>query len=326
MDRRCIIMAVLLPFVFAAHATDGPPRYLTLTYTCYLTDLPGTAKQVDWWIPVPESNERQTVEIVKADLYEGELNIEPKYGNQMYYRHINLDRVKPTDTITITLSYKLRLDEKSVLEAGLLARLPKVNGGRKMKVYLMDNKLIPLQGPVTKLKEQLNLPAEPIPAARQIYDYLINTMVYNYQAPGAGRGDVLWACKNHTGDCSDYNSIFIGVCRSDGIPADHVFGLPLRTKQGKGETRDWHCWARFWVNGPGWITIDASEASKHPELRDYNFGSLSNTYLTLTHGRDVILQPAQKGGALNIFADPYVEVDGIQFEQVKWIASFEEVN
>lgn len=308
---------------------DHPPtapgsRYLTLTYTCYITHLPPGARQLDWWVPVPVTNDRQTVEIVQADLQSGTLTTESKYGNRMYYRHMNLLAGKATDTFRITMSYKIRVDEKSVPEAGQLAPLPKLPGGSSMEVYLKGNQLIPLEGPVTRLKDQLQLPDLPIPAARQIYDYLINTMVYNYQAPGAGKGDVLWACNSHTGDCSDYHSIFIGVCRASGIPADHVFGLPLKTNEGKGEARDWHCWARFWVSGPGWITIDASEASKHPELRSYNFGTLSTTYLTLSHGRDVILAPAQKDAPLNIFADPYAEVDGNRFEQVKWVASFEE--
>jgi hypothetical protein len=136
----------------------------------------------------------------------------------------------------------------------------------------------------------------------------------------------VWACSSRTGDCSDYHSVFIGICRSAGIPADHVFGLPLKVKQGKGEVKDWHCWARFWVAGPGWITIDASEASKHPELRDYNFGTLSNNYLTLSHGRDVALEPVQHGPPLNIFADPYVEVDGVDFKNVKWMGVFQENN
>jgi transglutaminase-like putative cysteine protease len=119
-------------------------------------------------------------------------------------------------------------------------------------------------------------------------------------------------------------AIFIGVCRSAGIPADHVFGIPLPATDSKGETAHWHCWARFWADGPGWITIDASEASKHPGLRDYNFGTLSNLYLTLSHGRDVILNPAQQGPPLNIFAEPYVEVDGSAFPEVKWVVGFQE--
>jgi hypothetical protein len=193
-----------------------------------------------------------------------------------------------------------------------------------MGVYLNAARLIPLDGPIADLRQKLVLSAEPIRAARQIYDYLVTNMVYNYQAPGAGHGDAVWACNSRTGDCSDYHSVFIGVCRSAGIPADHVFGIPLRANGGKGAATDWHCWGRFWANGPGWITIDASEASKHPELRDYNFGTLSNVYLTLSHGRDVILEPAQRGLPLNIFADPYVEVDGIAYGGVKWVVDFQE--
>jgi hypothetical protein len=44
----------------------------------------------------------------------------------------------------------------------------------------------------------------------------------------------------------------------------------------------------------------------------------------LSHGRDVILSPEQKGPPLNIFADPYVEIDGVKFEGAKWIGTFEE--
>jgi hypothetical protein len=33
----------------------------------------------------------------------------------------------------------------------------------------------------------------------------------------------------------------------------------------------------------------------------------------MSHGRDVVLEPAQKGPALNIFIEPYVEIDGKPF-------------
>lgn len=304
----------------------GSTRRVTLTYTCHVFGVPKDTKTLDCWIPVPSSDDRQSIEIVKEDESNGRITTEGKYGNRMYYQHIDLTKKQISDTATISISYNAVLSEKSVPEAKTLAALPKTNPGEDMKVYLSSNSLIPLQGPVTELNRQLNLSSAPIPAARQIYDYLIGNMVYNYKAPGAGRGDVLWACNSHTGDCSDYHSIFIGVCRSAGIPADHVFGLPLRVRQGKAEVSDWHCWARFWVSGPGWITIDASEAAKHPELRDYNFGTLSNIFLSLSHGRDVILEPAQKGQPLNIFASPYVEADGKNFQNVQWSAVYQEEN
>lgn len=318
--RIAQITSFLLVFHFSTAAQDT--RSLNVTYTCYLTNLPATKKPANCWIPVPVSNERQIVDIVQADLAAGKITTEKKYGNSMYYRSLNLSSIKTADTIFITLKYKVRLSEKAIAEAAALSPLPKTAAMPAMEIYLSENRLIPLKGAVTDLTNQLNLPAEPIPAARKLYDYLIDTMVYNYKAPGAGRGDVIWACTNKTGDCSDYNAIFIGVSRASGIPADHVFGIPL--KKGKNETRDWHCWARFWVKGPGWITIDASEAAKHPELLNYNFGTLSNTYLTLTHGRDVMLEPAQKSGPLNIFADPYLEIDGKKFDDIKWVVNYEE--
>ncbi|WP_152269306.1 transglutaminase-like domain-containing protein [Agriterribacter humi] len=309
----------------SGYAGTIQPRTLTFTYTCHITNIPSGARQLNCWIPVPSSDERQTVELLPV-LDSGKITTEHKYGNRMYYRQIAFDRVNVKDSLTITLSYKIKLNEKSVPEAKALASLPKAGNSDWMKVYLTSNRLIPLDGPIEALNQQLQLENEPIRAARQIYDYLIDNMVYNYKAPGAGIGDVRWACNSKTGDCSDYHSIFIALCRSRGIPADHVFGLPLRAAQGKGKAKDWHCWARFYVEGPGWITIDASEADKHPELRDYLFGTLSDLYLTISHGRDVVLEPAQQGPALNIFADPYVEIDGKPYTGVKWEGAFEALN
>jgi Transglutaminase-like superfamily len=322
--RVCITTIALFFGAWQTYGQSSASRNLILTYTCYLTNLPPKAKQADCWIPVPISNDRQTVEILAVDLINGRINSESKYGNQIYFRHFILDPKNIADTLTIMLRYKVTLNEKSVSEAKQLSLLPGDHMSADMQIYLGPNNLIPLQGPTAVLHQQLKLPAEPIPAARKIYDYLIDSMVYNYQAPGAGHGDAVWACSRRTGDCTDYHSVFIGICRSAGIPADHVFGLPLKIKQGKGEVNDWHCWARFWVEGPGWITIDASEAAKHPELRDYNFGTLSNTYITLSHGRDVVLEPVQQGPALNIFAAPYVEVDGNDFKNIKWTGVFQE--
>lgn len=326
--RSYKLYLILLSASFIArsgYADTTQPRTLTLIYTCHITNIPSAAKQLNCWIPVPSSDERQTVALLSGPA-SGKITTERKYGNQIYYSQIMMDKVNAKDSVTITLRYKIKLREKSVPEARALTNLPKADVGGKMKVYLTGNRLIPLDGPVETIRQQLQLEKEPIKAARQIYDYLIDNMIYNYKAPGAGIGDVLWACNSKTGDCSDYHSVFIALCRSEGIPADHVFGLPLSAAQGKGKVKDWHCWARFYVQGPGWITIDASEADKHPELRDYLFGTLSNKYLTVSHGRDVILEPAQQGPALNIFADPYVEIDGKPFTNVKWEGTFETLN
>src|SRR5262249_23738648 len=108
----------------------------------------------------------------------------------------------------------------------------------KFAAYLGESRLIPIRGPITDLARRIPLPeGEPLRAARKVYDYLVDTMVYNYLAPGAGKGDAVWACNSKTGDCSDFNSIFIGVCRWRGIPADHVFGPPIPSEGPEGDSQ-----------------------------------------------------------------------------------------
>ena len=58
------------------------------------------------------------------------------------------------------------------------------------------------------------------------------------------------------------------------------------------------------------MPVDISEADKHPELKQYYFGNLTEDRVSFTKGRDLILEPKQDGDPLNYFVYPYVEVDG----------------
>src|SRR5262249_52766198 len=115
-----------------------------------------------------------------------------------------------------------------------------------------------------------------------------------------------------------FHSVFIGVCRWRGIPADHVFGLTIPSQAAEGEVRHFHCWAQFWVAGVGWIPIDASRANKFKSEREYYFGTLGSTWLTLAHGRDIVLDPPQRGASINMFETPYAEIDGQAIRDVHW--------
>jgi len=72
----------------------------------------------------------------------------------------------------------------------------------------------------------------------------------------------------------------------------------------------YHCWAYFFVEGKGWVPVDISEADKHPEMKGYYFGNLTESRIMFTTGRDIDLVPKQAGAPLNYFVYPYVEVKG----------------
>jgi transglutaminase-like putative cysteine protease len=310
-------------------------RKVQLKYTCEIDRVPAGAKIIDLWIPMPSDNERQTVRLLNPnELRQGRINVERKFGNRLYYRRFEgpfgpVGREEEATSnrapIKVELVYDIDVHEQRVEAAKKLVSTRQVTPGPELAAYLGDTKMIPIKGRISRLAEEIQLgDGEPLRAGRKIYDHLIDTMTYNYKAPGAGTGNAVWACDSKTGDCTDFHSVFIGVCRWRGIPADHVFGMPLPPDKAEGEVRHCHCWARFWVASIGWIPIDASRASKFPSEREYYFGTLGSSWVTLTHGRDIVLEPPQKSAPINMFESPFAEIDGQLSKDVHWSASYKE--
>ena len=326
--NRLHALGWLLTLVFGQLACAAPvelpkARKLHLTFTCQVDKLPPDARTVDLWIPVPPTNERQSIKLLnEKELSAGRFTKDKTFGNQLYYRRF--DATDRTTPIRVELVYDVDVREKTVDAAKqLIATSDKVPAG-EFGPYLREAAMIPIKGRITELARTIKLPGgEPLRAGRAIYDHLVDTMVYNYLAPGAGKGNAVWACDSKTGDCTDFHSVFIGVCRWRGIPADHVFGLPLPPEKPEGDAKHCHCWAQFWVADVGWIPIDASRANKYPKDREYYFGTLGSTWVTLAHGRDVILEPPQQGPPLNMLHGPVAEVDGKPFD-VHFVAHYKD--
>jgi transglutaminase-like putative cysteine protease len=319
-------MALGLEAIVAAAARVS--RNVELRYTVTLDAIPSGARAVDLWLPIAQDCDGQKVSRVTIRYPEGgRIGVEPRYGNKIWHKRFEAPYTNQLydGTLGAEIVFEMRRTEIVVPEAKTLALLPQL--APNVKTYLEENRLIPIgTNPLKSIARHLRLERDPpIRAARKIYDWLIAEFTYNYKAPGAGRGDVRWACDAKTGDCSDYHSMFIALCRGQGIQADHEFGFPIRTQDREGKIASYHCWARFYVAGVGWIPIDASEADKHPELREYNFGSLTADLMKFTHGRDITLVPPQAGPPLNCFVEPYVEVDGKPNEGVRLMVHFKDL-
>jgi hypothetical protein len=106
------------------------------------------------------------------------------------------------------------------------------------------------------------------------------------------------------------------MARAAGIPARFVMGFPLPVGEDEGEVSGYHCWAEFHDERLGWVPIDASEAWKRPERREFFFGGLDANRMEFTIGRDIPLIPGSKAGGavLNYSIYPHVVVNGAVFE------------
>lgn len=63
--------------------------------------------------------------------------------------------------------------------------------------------------------------------AKAIYTWVANTMQRDNSILGCGTGDVRAILESGklVGKCTDINSVFVGLCRSVGIPAREIFGI-----------------------------------------------------------------------------------------------------
>ena len=177
--------------------------------------------------------------------------------------------------------------------------------------YSIRDRRVPLDGTIAELSaQQTRGLQDPVEKGRAIYNYVIATMRYDKSGTGWGNGDAIWACTAKRGNCTDFHSLFIGMMRAAGIPARFEIGFPLPSDQHAGTIPGYHCWAQFYVKKYGWIPVDASEAWKHPEKKDYFFGAHDDDRVQFTVGRDIRLNPPQQGAPLNYFIYPYAEIDG----------------
>jgi len=219
-------------------------------------------------------------------------------------------KIKITEPSEVRVSFQVtRHEDRVMLDTHKATTQPELSP--ELRRFLQPDRRVRLDGVIADLSAQETKGLEdPLAKARAIYNYVIATMRYDKSGTGWGNGDAIWACTAKRGNCTDFHSLFIGMMRAAGIPARFEIGFPLPSDQHDGAVPGYHCWAEFYVQPYGWVPVDASEAWKHPDKKDYFFGALDDNRLQVTVGRDIRLNPPQQGDPLNYFVYPYAELDG----------------
>ena len=290
-------------------------REVDFTYHTEITGISPKAHRVEAWIPIPREDRFQQVSGLTFDSpAHVEVVDQPNGGNRV--AHLSAE-APPSGSIPVTIRFKVRRVEESADMEKAQANTPEPTGG-PFAGYLGPDSLVPINGQIKQVSARVGAPdGSSYEQARAIYDYVIANMSYDKSGEGWGRGDAIYACNVKKGNCTDFHSLFIAIARSRGIPARFTIGFPLGTPS-VGKIPGYHCWAEFYSGGQ-WVPVDASEAWKHPQLRQYYFGHLDADRVAFTMGRDLMLKPRQSGKPVNFLIYPYVEVDGqpLPKEQIK---------
>ncbi|MHC4843185.1 MAG: transglutaminase-like domain-containing protein [Planctomycetota bacterium] len=284
-------------------AEDAPPELLGVIKGrdefefIYKATLPQFTDNAHMWIPLPTTDQFQTVTVksIKAPGQQQTLT-DSEYGNRVL--HLALS---PEDSQkTIELRFNVQRLEKPVYQD----QTPDPSR------YLNPERLVPDNETFRSIAAEVVEGKDgDLVRARALYDHTIDRMRYAKYGSGWGKGDAVYACDARTGNCTDFHSYFIALCRSVDIPARFAIGAAIPSARNEGGVDGYHCWAEFYTDGRWW-PVDISEGDKCSSLSTYYFGHHPANRIEFSRGRDLVVEPAPNSGPINFLAYPILEING----------------
>jgi transglutaminase-like putative cysteine protease len=188
--------------------------------------------------------------------------------------------------------------------------------------YIAPSDLLPTDGIVKDTSSSIVKGSRTdLEKASAIYEWVVENTYRDGKVRGCGVGDIKFMLENKAmgGKCADLNALFVGLCRSVGIPARDIYGVRVADSKygykslGKSGdiTRAQHCRADFYAQGRGWVPVDPADVRKvvleeppgklaidDPKVkaaRERLFGSWEMNWLAYNWGHDLALPGAQRG-------------------------------
>ncbi len=283
----------------------GESRTFAIEYVGKIADIPAGTRTLRVWLPVPQDSTVQTIRDLSFSRA-ARFGVEPKYGNRIAYFEIE----NPGASAEITMKFGCtRTEARADLEA---LRAEGTDDPAAFAVYRKPDTLVLVNDAVRAIAADVTKgKTGTVEKARALYEYVVTRMTYDKSHDGWGRGSTQHACEVGKGNCTDFHALFNSLCRAEGIASGFEIGLYLPYER-KSEEKigGYHCWALFRVPGKTWVPVDCSEAMRFPARRGFLFGGQTSNRVTLSTGRDLMLEPRQAGEPLNYFLNPYAEADG----------------
>jgi transglutaminase-like putative cysteine protease len=204
----------------------------------------------------------------------------------------------------------------------------------ELDYFLRPSRYVPTDGIVkqTALKATAGATTD-TEKARAIYDWVVKNTFRDPKIRGCGRGDIRFMLESGDmgGKCADLNALYVGLARSVGLPARHVYGLRIaKSEQGFKSlglasdiaTKGQHCRAEVYLREYGWVPVDPADVRKvvleePPGNRPWNddivarareqlFSSWEMNWMAYNYAHDVEL-PGSAGQPLVYFMYPQAE-------------------
>ena len=296
----------------------GPWRTFEVTTRVDLADPVGATRI---WLPVPSLNTdwQRSLESRYNSNGQSHIGSDGVEGARMLFTEF-ADGVKPFVEITSRVQTRNRSTEWNAPAVPAFAR----EDAATLRHYTRATHLLPTDGIVrtTALKATHGAQTD-VQKARAIYDWVVANAWREPKVRGCGEGDIktMLETGNLGGKCADINALFVGLCRSVGVPARDVYGLRLAPsafgyKELSGNPSSLkgaqHCRAEVYLQAHGWVAMDPADVAKvmrmetpewikktdHPVVAPVNqhlFGGWEGNWLGWNTAHDVQLPGTQEG-------------------------------
>lgn len=300
-------------------------------------DVPVSNGATRLWLPVPavDTDWQQSLETVYTTNGRATMAGDRVYGARMLKIDFASSEAAPRAEMTTRVRTRNRAADWS-------SRRGTAEDAASLAFWTRPTALLPTDGIVRKTALQATRGARTdVDKARGIYDWIVANTFREPTVRGCGEGDIktMLETGNLGGKCADLNALFVGLCRSVGIPARDVYGLRLAPsafgyKELSGNPANLkgaqHCRAEVHLAGHGWVAMDPADVAKvmrletpqwikdvaNPVVAPVNkalFGGWEGNWLAYNFAHDLAL-PGSKGPKLGFLMYPVGEDDGGRFD------------
>jgi transglutaminase-like putative cysteine protease len=316
----------------------GVWRRFEVTTTVNVADVKGDTQL---WLPVPDIQtdyQHSGDNAWTGNAARTRIVSDPARGVRMLHAEFPATVAAPTLTLTSQFETRSRAVDWAQMRA------PAEDSG-VLKSLLAPTELIPTDGLVRQTAQRATQGARSdVDKARGIYDWVVQNAHREPKTRGCGSGDIqaLLETGNLGGKCADLNALFVGMCRSVGVPARDVYGLRLvpsafgyRELGGnpanlKGAQ---HCRAEVFLRQHGWVAMDPADVLKvmrqeMPEwIKDVKnpiaapvlkglFGGWEGNWVAWNTGHDLKLPGSAAKGTLPFLMYPQGENASGRFDEL----------
>jgi len=284
-------------------------------------DVPVAKGRTQVWLPIPDLDtdyQRSIDHQWSGNAAQVRLVADQVRGVRMLHAEFAESVGAPSLTLVSRLQTRSRAVDWS--RTGSVSEDPAL-----LRANLEPTQLLPLDGIVHKTAVAATRGAKTdVDKVRALYDWVVLNAHREPKTRGCGTGDIkaMLETGNLGGKCADLNAVFVGLCRSVGVPARDVYGLRLAPSAFgyrelganpaslKGAQ---HCRAEVFLRQYGWVAMDPADVLKvmrqeTPEwIKDPQhavaspvvkglFGGWEGNWVGWNTGHDITL-PGQKGKA-----------------------------